>query len=60
MQQNTTKTKPTRRKLFGIRNPILKAIFLIAFVLLTGGLGLIIVLLAYGGDYLIKRKKKQA
>lgn len=56
MQQNTT-TKPQRRALFGIRNPILKAIFLLVFVLLTGGLGLIIVLLAYGGDYLRKRKK---
>jgi len=57
MQQNTTDTKPKRPKLFGIRNPILKAIFLIAFVLLTGGIGLIILILAYGGDYLRKHKK---
>ena len=57
MQQNTINTKPKSRKLFGIRNPILKAILIFAFVLLTGGLGLIVVLLAYGGDHLKSKRK---
>jgi len=57
MQKNISDTQSKRRALFGIRNPILKAIFLVAFVLITGGLGLVIILLAYGSDRLIKKSK---
>lgn len=49
----------TKKKLFGVQNPVGKFILYIAFVILTGGFGLILLLFALIGDRaLAKRRKK--
>lgn len=48
-----------QQKLFGVKNRAGKAIILILFCILTGGLGLLVLLAAFLGDcYLLKRSKK--
>lgn len=47
-----------QKKLFGVSHPLGKAILLILFVIFTGGLGLIAVLLAYWGDKKLEKRKQ--
>lgn len=55
MSIEPTASKP--KSLFGITNPIIKAILCIAFVIFTGGIGLIVILLAAGTDYARNKRK---
>lgn len=48
-----------QQKLFGVKNRAGKVIILILFCILTGGLGLLALLVAHLGDrYLLNRNKK--
>ncbi len=56
MQENKEAiSKP--KKLFGVQNPILKSIMILTFIILTGGLGLIVLVLGYIGDRSISKNK---
>lgn len=61
MTDENTITKPqNRKKLFGVQNPIGKALLYVAFVIFTGGFGLILLLIALIGDKLLTKRKTQS
>jgi hypothetical protein len=57
---NGSEQKVTKKKFFGVSNPIGKAIIYIVFIVLTGGLGLIALLLAALGDRFLSKRKSRS